>query len=114
MTADRGEGAPSAVRAVGLERTFPSPDGGILPVLEGIDLTVDPGDALAIVGPSGSGKSTLLHLLGALDRPTAGDVWLGGERVSRLGGERLSELRNRFVGFVFQFHHLLRDFTALE
>ena len=106
--------AGAAVRAAGLVRTFPSPDGGLLPVLNGIDLTVDPGDALAIVGPSGSGKSTLLHLLGALDRPTAGDVWLGGERVSELGGERLAELRNRFVGFVFQFHHLLRDFTALE
>ena len=112
-----GKGSPAvgaAVRAAGLVRTFPSPDGGLLPVLNGIDLTVDPGDALAIVGPSGSGKSTLLHLLGALDRPTAGDVWLGGERVSELGGERLAELRNRFVGFVFQFHHLLRDFTALE
>ena len=112
-----GKASPAvgaAVRAAGLVRTFPSPDGGLLPVLNGIDLTVDPGDALAIVGPSGSGKSTLLHLLGALDRPTAGDVWLGGERVSELGGERLAELRNRFVGFVFQFHHLLRDFTALE
>ena len=106
-------GAP-AVQARGLARTFPSPDGGFIPVLRGIDLAVAAGDSVAIVGPSGSGKSTLLHLLGALDRPTRGDVWLGGEQVSELEQERLAELRNRFVGFVFQFHHLLRDFTALE
>lgn len=114
MTVDRGGETPPAVRTAGLVRTFASPDGGIIPVLGGLDLTVDHGNSVAIVGPSGSGKSTLLHLLGALDRPTAGDVWLGGERVSELAGERLAELRNRFVGFIFQFHHLLRDFTALE
>lgn len=106
-------GSP-AVEARGLTRTFPSPDGGVIPVLRGVDLVVEPGDSVAIVGPSGSGKSTLLHLLGALDRPTEGDVWLGGECVSELSDDRLAELRNRFVGFVFQFHHLLRDFTALE
>jgi len=66
------------------------------------------------VGPSGSGKSTLLHLLGALDRPTAGTVLLGGRRVDDLDDEALAAMRNRYVGFVFQFHHLLRDFTALE
>ncbi|WP_419166471.1 ABC transporter ATP-binding protein [Candidatus Palauibacter sp.] len=114
MSAKTPDGAPAAVEARGLARTFPSPDGGLIPVLRGIDLAVVPGDSAAIVGPSGSGKSTLLHLLGALDRPTRGDVWLGGERVSLLGQERLAEMRNRFVGFVFQFHHLLRDFTALE
>lgn len=103
-----------AVEARGLEREFPSPDGGIIPVLRGVDLAIEPGDSAAIVGASGSGKSTLLHLLGALDRPTGGDVRLGGERVSELSDERLAELRSRFVGFVFQFHHLLRDFTALE
>lgn len=110
---DRGDPVP-AVEARGLEREFPSPVGGVIPVLRGIDLAVDPGDSVAIVGPSGSGKSTLLHLLGALDRPTRGSVRLGGERVTALGEDRLAELRNRFVGFVFQFHHLLRDFTALE
>ena len=114
MRAKTPDGAPAAVEARGLARTFPSPDGGLIPVLRGIDLAVAPGDSAAIVGPSGSGKSTLLHLLGALDRPTRGDVWLGGEQVSELGQERLAELRNGFVGFVFQFHHLLRDFTALE
>ncbi len=114
MRAKTPDGAPAAVEARGLARTFPSPDGGLIPVLRGIDLAVAPGDSAAIVGPSGSGKSTLLHLLGALDRPTRGDVWLGGEQVSELEQERLAELRNRFVGFVFQFHHLLRDFTALE
>ncbi|WP_419950920.1 ABC transporter ATP-binding protein [Candidatus Palauibacter sp.] len=85
-----------------------------MPVLRGIDFAVPPGASAAIVGASGCGKSTLLHLLGALDQPTRGEVRLGGERVSELGEERLAELRNRFVGFVFQFHHLLRDFTALE
>lgn len=107
-------GRPSAVEARGLTRTFQSPDGGSIPVLRSIDLLVEPGDSVAIVGPSGSGKSTLLHLLGALDRPTEGEVWLGGERVSELSDDRLAALRNGFVGFVFQFHHLLRDFTALE
>ena len=105
---------PAAVEARGLTRTFLSPGGGSIPVLRGVDLVVEPGDSVAIVGPSGSGKSTLLHLLGALDRPTEGDVWLGGECVSELSDDRLAELRNGFVGFVFQFHHLLRDFTALE
>ncbi|MDH3734479.1 MAG: ABC transporter ATP-binding protein [Gemmatimonadota bacterium] len=98
----------------GLERTFESPDGGEICVLRGVDLTIEPGDSIAIVGPSGSGKSTLLHLLGALDRPTAGDVLLGGSNVAELDDLSLAALRNRYVGFVFQFHHLLRDFTALE
>ena len=107
------EPAPT-VEAHGLERSFASPGGGRIPVLKGVDLSVAPGESVAIMGPSGSGKSTLLHLLGALDRPTAGEVRLGGRRLSELGEERRAELRNRFVGFVFQFHHLLRDFTALE
>jgi lipoprotein-releasing system ATP-binding protein len=97
-----------------LTRTFESPDGGGIDVLRGIDMSIAPGDSIAIVGPSGSGKSTLLHLLGALDRPTSGDVFLGGRRVADLDDESLAALRNRYVGFVFQFHHLLRDFTALE
>ena len=109
----RGDRTPS-VEARELVRTFPSPDGGTIPVLRGIDFALPRGDSVAIVGASGSGKSTLLHLLGALDHPTRGEVRLGGERVSELEEERLAELRNRFVGFVFQFHHLLRDFTALE
>ena len=107
-------GRVPAVEARGLEREFQSPDGGVISVLRGVDLAIGRGDSAAIVGASGSGKSTLLHLLGALDRPTRGEVRLGGERVSELAEERLAALRNRFVGFVFQFHHLLRDFTALE
>ncbi len=98
----------------GLVRSFESPDGGSIEVLRGIDLTIAAGDSIAIVGPSGSGKSTLLHLLGALDRPTAGEVRLQGERLADLSDEALAALRSRYVGFVFQFHHLLRDFTALE
>jgi len=110
--------APSAgtpvAEARSLERTFESPDGGLIAVLRGVDLAIEPGDSIAIVGPSGSGKSTLLHLLGALDQPTAGTVLLGGRRVEGLDDESLAAMRNRYVGFVFQFHHLLRDFTALE
>jgi lipoprotein-releasing system ATP-binding protein len=83
-------------------------------VLRGLDLTVARGETIAVVGPSGSGKSTLLHILGGLDLPTAGSVTLGGRRLGAMPDAELAELRNRFVGFVFQFHHLLRDFTALE
>ncbi len=98
----------------GLSRDFASPDGGSIHVLKGIDFAIHAGQSVAIVGPSGSGKSTFLHLLGALDRPSAGGVWLQGRRVSDLPDAELAALRNRYVGFVFQFHHLLRDFTALE
>jgi len=103
-----------AVEAVDLSRTYPNPDGGSISVLHEINLRVNLGDSLAIVGPSGSGKSTLLHLLGTLDRPTAGKIRLNGEHVSDLQDAQLASLRNHRVGFVFQFHHLLRDFTAAE
>ncbi len=89
-------------------------DGREIAVLRGVDLALRKGETRAIVGPSGAGKSTLLHLLGALDRPTAGEVLLGDRPVAELADAELAALRNRFVGFVFQFHHLLRDFTALE
>jgi lipoprotein-releasing system ATP-binding protein len=102
------------LEARGVRKTFTYGEGGELEVLEGVDLAVGSGEALAIVGASGAGKSTLLHLLGALDRPTAGEIVLGGRRVSELGDRELAGLRNRHVGFVFQFHHLLREFTALE
>jgi len=107
-------GEIAAVEARGLTRTFPSPDGGSIRVLRDIDLAVSPGESVAIVGQSGSGKSTLLQLLGGLDQPTAGEVWLAGQRVSALADAELASLRNAHVGFVFQFHHLLRDFTAVE
>lgn len=102
------------LEARGLEKRFPVGDGSELHVLQGVSLLLAPGEAVAIVGASGAGKSTLLHLLGALDRPTAGEVLLGGNRVSGLTDEELAAARNHHVGFVFQFHHLLREFTALE
>ena len=79
-----------------------------------MDLDVRRGELIAVVGASGAGKSTLLHLLGALDRCTSGDVWLEGSRYADLDPVGLAELRNRKLGFVFQFHHLLREFTAFE
>ena len=105
---------PPAAEARDLVRTFIDADGQEIHVLRGLDLTVARGETVAIVGPSGTGKSTLLHLLGALDRPTAGEVRVAGRRVAELGDVELAALRNRTVGFVFQFHHLLRDFSALE
>ena len=97
-----------------LVKTFRGGDGADVRVLEGVDLTVVRGEMVAIVGASGAGKSTLLHVLGALERPTSGEVLLGGERLAGLADEPLAALRNRRVGFVFQFHHLLKEFSALE
>jgi lipoprotein-releasing system ATP-binding protein len=100
--------------AEGLAKDYVGGDGRPIRVLDGVDLAVQPGEFVAIIGASGSGKSTLLHLLGALDEPTRGQVVLTGERYRDLSSPALAALRNRHVGFVFQFHHLLRDFTALE
>jgi len=102
------------LEARGLRKIFASGDGQPLEVLRGIDVELRHGEVVAIVGASGAGKSTLLHLLGALDRPTAGDVWLDGSRYADLDAAALAMVRNRKVGFVFQFHHLLREFSALE
>jgi lipoprotein-releasing system ATP-binding protein len=104
----------TVLEAVDLAKTFTGGDGGLIPVLDGVNLRVARGEMVAIVGASGAGKSTLLHLLGALDRPTRGTVTIAGERVEERPDEELSILRNRRIGFVFQFHHLLREFSALE
>ena len=89
-------------------------EGRSLEVLKGIDLEIGSGEMVTIVGPSGAGKSTLLHLIGTLDLPTEGRILYGGRDVTRLGSSDLAEFRNRSIGFVFQFHHLLPEFTALE
>jgi lipoprotein-releasing system ATP-binding protein len=88
--------------------------GRTLEVLKGIDLIIEEGEVLAIVGQSGAGKSTFLHCVGTLDVPTAGSIRLVGEELTTMSGARLAELRNRAIGFVFQFHHLLPEFNALE
>lgn len=104
----------TVLEAVDLAKTFVGGDGGLLTVLDGVSLQVQRGEMVAIVGASGAGKSTLLHLLGALDRPTRGHVSIAGAALDGLDEESLATLRNRSIGFVFQFHHLLREFSALE
>lgn len=102
------------LEARSLVRTFVGGSGSELRVLRGVDLRVRVGEAVSVTGASGAGKSTLLHLLGALDRPTSGEVLVDGKALSGLDDETICGIRNHHVGFVFQFHHLLRDFTALE
>jgi lipoprotein-releasing system ATP-binding protein len=101
------------ISAAGIVKGYQTAAGRI-PVLEGVDLEVSAGEMLAIVGASGVGKSTLLHVLGTLDRPEAGTITVAGEDVLRFQETRLREFRNRTLGFVFQFHHLLPEFSALE
>jgi len=102
------------LEAVALRKVYQGGDGTPIQVLTGVDLAVSRGEFVAIVGASGSGKSTLLHLLGALDLPSGGTVRLDGQVYAEQGPVQLAAIRNRKVGFVFQFHHLLREFTALE
>ncbi len=102
------------LEATALRKRFRSGDAGWLDILAGADVTVARGEVVAIVGASGSGKSTLLHLLGALDRATGGEIVLDGVRYAALDDDALAALRNRRLGFVFQHHHLLREFSALE
>lgn len=102
------------LEATGLAKSYRGEDGAEIPVLAGVDLAVAPGQFVAITGASGVGKSTLLHCLGALDDPSGGQVRLDGVDLASLDPAGRSALRNRRVGFVFQFHHLLREFTALE
>lgn len=96
-----------------LTKTYQTP-GEAVRVLAALDLDVQAGEALAIIGPSGCGKTTLLNLLGALDHPDAGSIRIGGEEITRLGGEQASRFRNRSLGFIFQQHHLLPQLTVLE
>jgi lipoprotein-releasing system ATP-binding protein len=104
----------TVIEARDLAKSYVGGDGGLIHVLDGIDLDVRRGEMIAVVGASGAGKSTLLHILGALDRPTRGTVALDGQPLAGLDDEELARVRNRKVGFVFQFHHLLREFSALE
>ena len=103
----------AVVRAEGLGKTYR--EGGLnTRVFEGLDFAVAPGETVAILGASGAGKSTLLHLLGGLDTPTAGEVYVTGQKMSALSDAARGRLRNGALGFVYQFHHLLPEFTALE
>jgi lipoprotein-releasing system ATP-binding protein len=104
----------AAIFARGVRKSYVGGDGTPLQVLDGVDLEVRPGEMVSVIGQSGSGKSTLLHVLGALDYVDAGEIGIGGRIVGTLREEALAELRSRNVGFVFQFHHLLREFSALE
>lgn len=101
------------VRIEGLSKSYPTGDGD-LEVLKKIDFEIEAGERIAIVGQSGVGKSTLLHILGTLDHPTEGRVWFRGEDVFAKDNAGLAKIRGEFIGFVFQFHHLLPEFSALE
>lgn len=102
------------LEAAGLRKIYWEGGDSQLEVLSHVDLAVAPGEVVAVVGASGAGKSTLLHLLGALDSPTAGSIWLDGVAYADLDEAARDAIRNRKIGFVFQFHHLLREFSALE
>ncbi|MGH3301248.1 MAG: ABC transporter ATP-binding protein [Streptosporangiaceae bacterium] len=101
------------VRARGLRKQY-GKDAGLVRAVDGVDLDVAPGETLAVMGPSGCGKSTLLHLLGGLDRPSAGELWLAGRRIDRMSERRMAALRRDAVGFVFQAFHLMDELTAAE
>jgi putative ABC transport system ATP-binding protein len=103
----------SIVRARGLRKEYGSGE-GLVRAVDEVDLEVAPGEAVAIMGPSGCGKSTLLHLLGGLDRPSAGELWLAGKRIDRLSERGLAQFRRHDVGFVFQAFHLMDELTARE
>jgi lipoprotein-releasing system ATP-binding protein len=104
----------SVLIARDIVKSYRGGDGGVIHVLNGVNLAVRRGEMIAVVGASGTGKSTLLHVIGALERPDRGEVLIGNQSLSNRSDDELAAIRNRTVGFVFQFHHLLREFSALE
>jgi lipoprotein-releasing system ATP-binding protein len=103
----------AALHLIDIERTYQQA-GEPLPVLRGASLTLHPGELVALVGPSGAGKSTLLHVAGLLERPNGGQVWLEGRDCGRMGDAERTAMRRNSIGFVYQFHHLLPEFSAVE
>src|SRR5678816_3384207 len=107
--------AKSLLRLEHVSKDFPGPEGAApLAILRDVSLDIEAGESVAIVGPSGSGKSTVLNILGTLDHPTSGRVWLAGRDLSQLNEESLADIRNLEIGFVFQAHHLLPHCSVLE
>jgi len=97
------------IKAIGIEKSYEN-----LKVLKGVNVEINPGEIVSIVGASGAGKSTLLHILGTIDNPDAGNLSINDTEITRLNPKELSAFRNKYIGFVFQFHHLLPEFNALE
>ncbi|MEX0661063.1 MAG: ABC transporter ATP-binding protein [Balneolaceae bacterium] len=109
------QGDPSVLRCNHIQKSFDTDsDQNKLEILTDINVSIKPKEICAIVGSSGCGKSTLLHIMGGLDKPTSGEVWWNDEPIHKYKTEDLADLRNRNIGFVFQFHHLLAEFTAIE
>ncbi|MHB1051050.1 MAG: ABC transporter ATP-binding protein [Bacteroidota bacterium] len=102
------------LEAIDIKKTYSTGKDTSLTVIQGVSLSINAGEIIAIIGPSGAGKSTLVHILGLLDRPTGGAIIFDGKQVASLKDEEISTIRNRNIGFVFQFHHLLPEFSALE
>jgi lipoprotein-releasing system ATP-binding protein len=102
-----------ALQLSGVERHYPQGD-GVLSILKGVDFSLHGGQTVALVAPSGTGKSTLLHLAGLLERPDGGEVFINGQSCGALGDEQRTAIRRNDIGFVYQFHHLLPEFTAIE
>jgi len=108
-----GTAGTTVLRALGLRREY-GREASLVRAVDGVDLAVDAGETVAVMGPSGCGKSTLLYLLGGLDRPTAGEIWLAGQRIDRLTERALARVRRDAIGFVFQAFHLMDELTAVE
>jgi ABC-type lipoprotein export system ATPase subunit len=109
----KDDAGTSVMRAVGLRKHY-GKDEGLVRAVDEVDLEIARGEVLAVMGPSGCGKSTLLHLLGGLDRPSGGELWLAGRRVDRLSERALADMRRREIGFIFQAFHLMDELTAAE